>query len=149
MLGRRQLNLSSFRTPFIQDDVSINSVSCYGKVFAAKCIEFLYVCIAVSCCHFSENWAIIKFEHLKLIIDKGKTMGISAFKIIYITVIASLLMVLAGCTSAENKAHKSQTEMNERKMEIAENYEKCIQKSTTEEEQAKCEALLKGAEALQ
>ena len=46
------------------------------------------------------------------------------------------------------KAAKSQIELNERKMEIVDNYEKCVEKSTTDEEQAKCEAMLKAAQGL-
>lgn len=76
-------------------------------------------------------------------------MNISTFKTMGILITAASFMILAGCTSAEKKAANSQTELNDQKMEIAKKYEKCIQKSTTEEEQAKCEALLKGAEALQ
>ena len=75
-------------------------------------------------------------------------MIMSTFKTISLLVIASSFMVLAGCTSAENKSHNSQTDLNQRKIEIVDKYEKCVEKSTTEEEQAKCEALLKGAEGL-
>lgn len=75
-------------------------------------------------------------------------MNRSTFKAMSILITAGSFMILAGCTSAENKSYKSQTELNERKMKIVDNYEKCIQKSTTEEEQAKCEAMLKGAEGL-
>ena len=39
-------------------------------------------------------------------------------------------------------------ELNERKMEIVNDYEKCVNKSETAEGLAKCEALLKGAEGL-
>ena len=75
-------------------------------------------------------------------------MNISTFKTMGILITAASFMVLAGCTSSENKAYNSQTDLNERKMEIANKYEECVQKSTSEEEQAKCEAMLKGAEAL-
>ena len=73
----------------------------------------------------------------------------SPFKHMYKAVFVISFIALAGCTSAQEKELNSETEINDRKMEIAKNYEKCIQKSTTEEEQSKCEAMLKGAEALQ
>jgi len=75
-------------------------------------------------------------------------MNSSTFKTIFITVIASSFMVLVGCSTPAEKAHNSQTELNERKMEIVDKYEACIEKSTSDEEQAKCEAMLKAAEGL-
>lgn len=75
-------------------------------------------------------------------------MNISTFKTMGILITAASFIILAGCTSAENKNYKSQTDLNDRKMELANKYEACVQKSTSEEEQAKCEAMLKGAEAL-
>ena len=63
--------------------------------------------------------------------------------------------LLAACSSAERRAsrsqvdaNKSQTELNERKMKIVDEYEKCVDKSSGEEELAKCEAKLKAAEGL-
>ena len=76
-------------------------------------------------------------------------MNTSLFKIMSIVITAGSFLIMAGCTSSEEKAYNSQAEMNERKMEIADNYEKCIKESTTEEEQSKCKALLEGAKALQ
>ena len=73
-------------------------------------------------------------------------MGMSVFKTLFIAVIASTLV--AACSSGERRANKSQAELNERKMEIVDNYEKCINKSDSEEDRAKCEALLKGAQGL-
>ncbi len=77
----------------------------------------------------------------------------SAFKTLFIAVIAGTL--LAACSSAERRAHrsqvdanKSQVELNERKMEIVDDYEKCIDKSSSDEDRAKCEAKLKGAQGL-
>ena len=70
--------------------------------------------------------------------------------------LAVLISILvAACSSAERRAsrsqvsvNKSQTELNERKMKIVDEYEKCVDKSSGEEELAKCEAKLKGAEGL-
>jgi hypothetical protein len=45
-------------------------------------------------------------------------------------------------------AAKSQVEINERKMDIVDRYEACIEKAETAEEQATCEAQLKAAEGL-
>lgn len=77
----------------------------------------------------------------------------SVLKTACITVIAGTL--LAACSSAERRAHRSQTdanksqvELNERKMEIVDDYEKCIDKSSSDEDRAKCEAKLKGAQGL-
>ena len=78
----------------------------------------------------------------------------SAFKTLFVAVIA--VSLLTACSSAEKRAHRSQaetnqsqTELNERKMKIVDDYEKCVEKSNSEEDRAKCEALLKGAQALQ
>jgi hypothetical protein len=77
----------------------------------------------------------------------------SIFKTFCIAIIVSSLVT--ACGSAERTAYrsqadanKSQTELNERKMEIVNDYEKCVNKSETAEELAKCEALLKGAQGL-
>ena len=77
----------------------------------------------------------------------------SVLKTLFLAVIISTF--LAACSSAERRAHrsqvdvnKSQAELNERKMKIADEYEKCIDKSSDEAERAKCEAKLKGAESL-
>ena len=77
----------------------------------------------------------------------------SVFKTLFIAVVASAL--LAACSSSERRANrsqadanKSQVELNERKMEIVDGYEKCIDKSSSDEDRAKCEARLKGAQGL-
>jgi len=77
----------------------------------------------------------------------------SVFKTLFVAVIAGSL--LAACSSAERRAYrsqedanKSQVELNERKLEIVDDYEKCVEKSSGEAELAKCEAKLKGAQGL-
>ena len=72
---------------------------------------------------------------------------------LFLAVIVGTLV--AACSSAERRANrsqvsvnKSQTELNERKMKIVDDYEKCVDKSSGEEELAKCEAKLKAAEGL-
>ena len=75
-------------------------------------------------------------------------MSVSIFKAVSLAIVTSSLVLLSGCSSPQEKAAKSQIELNERKMEIVDNYEKCVEKSTTDEEQAKCEAMLKAAQCL-
>ena len=77
----------------------------------------------------------------------------SVLKTLFIAVVASAL--LAACSSSERRANRSQIdandsqiELNERKMEIVNEYDKCIDKSESDEDRARCEAKLKGAEAL-
>jgi hypothetical protein len=77
----------------------------------------------------------------------------SIFKTFCIAIIVSSLMTACGSPErsayrSQADANKSQTKLNERKMEIVNDYEKCVNKSETAEELAKCEALLKGAGAL-
>ena len=80
-------------------------------------------------------------------------MSMSVLKPLFIAIIATSLV--AACSSAERRAHrsqadanKSQVELNDRKMEIVDDYEKCIDKSSSDEDRAKCEAKLKGAQGL-
>ncbi len=75
----------------------------------------------------------------------------SALKILFLAVVISTLV--AGCTErrankSQVKANKSQIELDERKMKIADDYKKCIDKSSNEEEMNKCEAYRKEADAL-
>jgi len=77
----------------------------------------------------------------------------SVLKTLFFVIITTSLVT--ACSSAERRAHrsqadanKSQVELNDRKMEIVDDYEKCIGKSSSDEERAKCEAKLKGAQGL-
>ncbi|HAJ91983.1 MAG TPA: hypothetical protein DCO71_05105 [Gammaproteobacteria bacterium] len=77
----------------------------------------------------------------------------SVLKTLFFVIITTSLV--AACSSAERRAHrsqadanKSQVELNDRKMEIVDDYEKCIGKSSSDEDRAKCEAKLKGAQGL-
>ena len=74
-------------------------------------------------------------------------------KPLVIAIIATSLVT--ACSSAERRAYrsqadanKSQVELNDRKMEIVDDYEKCINKSSSDDDRAKCEAKLKGAQGL-
>jgi outer membrane murein-binding lipoprotein Lpp len=75
-------------------------------------------------------------------------MSISTFKAIPIAAIVSSFVLLSGCSSPQEKAADSQVEINERKMEIVDRYEACIEKAETAEDQATCEQQLKAAEGL-
>ena len=77
----------------------------------------------------------------------------SVLKPLVIAIIATSLVT--ACSSAERRAYrsqsdanKSQVELNDRKMEIVDDYEKCINKSSSDDDRAKCEAKLKGAQGL-
>lgn len=69
-----------------------------------------------------------------------------ALKHLLLVVIIGTLM--AACSSAEKDAYRSQAKVNERKIEISKEYEKCINKSSDEAGREKCEAILKAGEAL-
>lgn len=75
-------------------------------------------------------------------------MNVTTFKALFIAATISSFVFLAGCSSPEKKAAKSQVEINERKMEIVDRYEACIKKAETAEDQATCEQQLKAAEGL-
>ena len=77
----------------------------------------------------------------------------TVFKAVFTAMVVGTL--LAGCSSAQRRAQRSQTdvnksqvELNERKLEIVDDYEKCIDKSGSDEDRAKCEAKLKAADGL-
>jgi len=75
------------------------------------------------------------------------------FKTLCLAIIVSSLVT--ACSSAERRAYRSQaevnesqTELNKRKLEIVDDYEKCVNKSKTAEDLTKCEALLKATQGL-
>jgi hypothetical protein len=77
----------------------------------------------------------------------------SVLRILFVAVIAASLAT--ACNRAEKRAYKSQAEvnksqveMNERKMDIVDDYEKCVNKSKSDEDRAKCDAKVKGAQGL-
>ena len=77
----------------------------------------------------------------------------SVLKTLFIAVLISTFV--AACGSAERRSHKSQTktnksqtELNERKLKIVDEYDKCVEKSSNEEEMAKCKARLEAAQGL-
>lgn len=64
--------------------------------------------------------------------------------------ILSIACVAAGCGSAERKANKSQARVNEERLSLIDEYQKCVKKAGDNQEEADtCETLRKSAEALQ
>jgi hypothetical protein len=56
---------------------------------------------------------------------------------------------LLACTSPEEKAYKSQTAVNEERLELIEQYKKCMEKAEKNKtEGTECEKYLKAADAL-
>jgi hypothetical protein len=92
-------------------------------------------------------------NHALNIFNFSRGMKMSVFKILFVAVIAASLAT--ACNRAEKRAYrsqadanKSQVEMNDRKMDLVNDYEKCIDKSSSDEGRDKCEAKLKGAQGL-
>ena len=72
--------------------------------------------------------------------------------IILVALLTVALSVSAcGCLGggAEKKAHKSQTAVNEERLELIDEYKECVEKADKDKEkEAECEHYLKAAEAL-
>ena len=67
-------------------------------------------------------------------------------KIFLVVFVAGMIL---ACSSAERRAHRSQTAVNKKKVELSEKYQKCMKKAGKDEaKQAECEQYLKAAEAL-
>lgn len=74
----------------------------------------------------------------------------------YFLVALAILFLVSGCGSAKRKANKSQAkvnvtieEVNEKRLEMIEEYEKCIKKAGNDAAAAeRCDSYLKAAEAL-
>lgn len=63
--------------------------------------------------------------------------------------IIAIGLLVAGCGSAERKANKSQAKVNEERLDLIDQYQKCMDKAgDNEEEAAACETYRKSAEAL-
>ena len=57
--------------------------------------------------------------------------------------------LIFSCQSAQDKAYKSETEVNEERLELIEKYKDCMKEADKEKEkEAECEPYLKAAEAL-
>ena len=67
-------------------------------------------------------------------------------KIFLVVIVAGMIF---ACTSAQDKAYKSQEAVNKERLELIDNYKKCMKKADkNKEKEAECEKYLKAADAL-
>jgi len=67
-------------------------------------------------------------------------------KILLVVIVAGTIM---ACQSAQDRAAKSQGEVNRERLELVDKYQECIKKAEKDKEkEAECEQYLKAAEAL-
>jgi Ni/Co efflux regulator RcnB len=67
-------------------------------------------------------------------------------KILLVVIVAGTIM---ACQSAQDRAAKSQEEVNRERLELVDKYQECIKKAEKDKEkEAECEQYLKAAEAL-
>ncbi len=67
-------------------------------------------------------------------------------KILLVVIVAGTIM---ACQSAQDRAGKSQEEVNRERLELVDKYQECIKKAEKDKEkEAECEQYLKAAEAL-
>ena len=70
-------------------------------------------------------------------------------KLVKIFLVVFAAGMILACSSAEKKAHKSQTAVNEERLELIDEYKECVEKADKDKEkEAECEHYLKAAEAL-
>ena len=70
-------------------------------------------------------------------------------KLMKILLVVILAVAIFACTSAQDKAAKSQQAVNEERLELIDNYKKCMKKAEGDQaKEAECEQFLKAAEAL-
>jgi hypothetical protein len=63
--------------------------------------------------------------------------------------IAVAAVSLAGCASEQEKAAEAQKEVAERRLELVDEYQKCVKKAGDDQQKvAACESYLKAAESL-
>ena len=61
----------------------------------------------------------------------------------------AIILMIAGCGSAERKANKSIAKVNDERLSLIEDYEKCIKKAGEDEAKSEaCDSYLKAADAL-
>lgn len=64
--------------------------------------------------------------------------------------VVAITIVITGCGSGERKANKSIVEVNNERLSLIEDYQKCVKKAGDDEVKAEaCETYRKSAEALQ
>lgn len=67
-------------------------------------------------------------------------------KIFIVFIVAGMML---ACGGAERRANKSQAEINNEKLKLSEEYQKCMKKAKGDKEkEANCEQYVKAAEAL-
>ena len=67
-------------------------------------------------------------------------------KILLVVIVAGTIM---ACQSAQDRAAKSQEEVNRERLELVDKYQECIKKAEKDKEkEAECEQYLKASEAL-
>jgi hypothetical protein len=88
---------------------------------------------------------VLPYNSLVLIKDK-KGGSMKLVKIVLVVFAAGMIL---ACSSAEKKAYKSQTAVNEERIELTDKYQECMKKAGDDQaKQAQCEQYLKAAEAL-
>ncbi len=70
-------------------------------------------------------------------------------KLMRILLVVFITVALFACTSAQDKAAKSQEAVNKERLELIDKYKDCMKKAKGDaEKEAACEQYLKAAEAL-
>ena len=70
-------------------------------------------------------------------------------KYLHMIVIAAILTVMTACATPQEKAAKSEAAVNEKKLELAEQYQDCMKKvSKGEASEDDCETIRKTLDAL-
>ena len=70
-------------------------------------------------------------------------------KLLRIFLVVIVAVAILACASAQDKAAKSQEEVNKQRLELVDKYDKCMKKAEGDKEkEAGCEQYLKAADAL-
>jgi len=70
-------------------------------------------------------------------------------KAIQCVCVLAVALLIAGCGNAERRANKSTADVNNERMSLIKDYEKCIKKAGKDEVKSEaCDTYLKSAEAL-
>ena len=63
--------------------------------------------------------------------------------------VLAVVILVAGCGSAQRKVNKSEAEVNKERLSLVEDYQKCIKKAGDDAEASEaCDSYLNAAEAL-
>ena len=70
-------------------------------------------------------------------------------KVIQCVCVFAIILTIAGCGGAERKVNKSVAKVNEERLSLIKDYEKCVKKAGEDEAKSEaCDTHLKAAEAL-